>query len=67
MNGNGSLFLSNGDTYVGTFKDDKCMEREFMENGDKFIGEFDNNKKHGVGEFIWLIKINIQGKWKTIK
>ena len=53
-NGNGSLFLENGDHYEGQFKNDRYngLGVYYWNNNISWIGNFVDDKFHGVGMFI---------------
>ena len=50
----GSWTGSNGEKYVGGFKDGKYNEQgtDSLANGDKYVGEFKDSKRHGQGTYF---------------
>ena len=57
---------SNGDKYVGEYKDDKEHGQGTFtwSNGDKYVGEFKDGKKHGQGTYIKPEGRKYVGEWK---
>ena len=52
----GTFSFSNGDKYVGEFRNDKIHGQgtfTFSKSGNKYVGEFRNGKKHGQGTFYF--------------
>ena len=52
----GSFFFSDGDEYVGEFKDDmKHGQGAYIyANGDKYVGEWKDEKYHGQGTYTFV-------------
>ena len=52
----GSFFFSDGDEYVGEFKDDmKHGQGAYIyDNGDKYVGEWKDEKYHGQGTYTFV-------------
>ena len=52
----GSFFFSDGDEYVGEFKDDmKHGQGTYnFANGDKYVGEWKDEKYHGQGTYTFV-------------
>jgi hypothetical protein len=51
----GTFKFSNGDKYVGQFKDDKRHGQGTLtfSNGNKYVGEYKDNKRHGQGTYTF--------------
>jgi len=49
----GTYIYTNGDKYVGEFKDNKKHGQGTVTftNGEKYVGEFKDNKRHGHGTY----------------
>jgi hypothetical protein len=54
-NGQGTFTYSNGDKYLGEFKNGKKhgQGNYAFSNGDKYFGEWRKDKRHGKGIFTW--------------
>lgn len=55
-NGHGTQYYSNGDRYVGKWKDGKRKDKKgryYYANGDYYEGEFLDNHKHDDGFYIY--------------
>lgn len=67
-NGYGEMIYTNGDTYLGYWKDDKHEGTGTYTyfNGDKYVGNFNNNLKNGNGTFYYYkSKSRFQGVWEN--
>jgi len=55
INGQGTFTLSDGDMYVGEFKDGKRNGQGTLtfSNGNKYLGKFKNGKFNGQGTYTW--------------
>ncbi len=55
-NGKGRYILTNGDKYIGEFKNKQPNGRGayYFANGDIYKGEFKDGKRHGYGTMEWL-------------
>lgn len=53
LNGQGTCFFSNGDKYVGEFRDDKLHGNGalYLSSGDKYVGQFYNGSLNGKGTY----------------
>ena len=51
----GTMTFSNGDKYVGEFKDDEYHGQGTYTyaKGDKYVGEYKDDKPHGQGTYAW--------------
>jgi len=67
--GVGILTYSDGDKYVGEWKDgQKNGQGTYTwSNGNKYLGEFKDGKKHGQGTFTWSNGKKYEGEWKNGK
>ena len=65
----GTYTFSNGDKYVGEFKDDKFHGKGTytFANGNKYVGEWKNDKKHGKGTYTFADGRKYIGEWKNGK
>ena len=54
-NGQGTYTSSNGNKYVGEWKDQKMHGQGTFtwSNGDKYVGEYKDRKMHGQGTYTW--------------
>ena len=68
-NGQGTYTLSNGDKYVGNFKDGKYHGQGtyFYHYGPKYEGEWKDGKKHGQGTHLFCGGGKQEGEWKDGK
>ena len=68
-NGRGTATCTNGDNYVGEFKDDKIHGQGTYTyaNGDKYVGEHKDNKKHGQGTLTYANGHKYVGEFKDNK
>ena len=68
-NGQGTYTWSNGDNYIGEWKDDKRNGQDTYTspNGSKYIGELKDNKYNGQGTFAWPDGSKYIGEWKDGK
>jgi hypothetical protein len=65
-NGQGTYTWSDGNKYVGEYKDDKRHGQGTYTyaSGNKYAGEFKDNKRHGLGTNTWLDGDKYVGEWK---
>jgi hypothetical protein len=53
-NGFGKIIYSNGDVFLGFFKNGQMSHGIYVyANKDSYIGEFSSGKKHGIGIYTW--------------
>ena len=66
VNGQGTMEWSNGDKYVGEWKDGKIHGKGTMKwsNGDKYVGEWKKGEMHGEGTMEWSDGYKYTGEWK---
>ena len=66
LNGQGTYVLSNGDKYIGDFKDGAINGHGiyYYLNGDKYEGEWKNGKTNGQGIMTWINGDIYNGNWK---
>jgi hypothetical protein len=69
LNGKGTLTSSNGDKYVGEYKDGKKDGKgtETYSNGNKYVGEYRNGTMHGQGTFTFSTGSKYEGEFKYSK
>ena len=69
--GYGTYIFSNGDEYVGEWKDDTQhgqgtytwgVDSEFA--GDQYVGEYKDDKQHGQGTYTWADGTTQTGIWE---
>jgi hypothetical protein len=55
INGLGTFIYSDGDKYIGEFKDGEqhALGTYTWLNGEKYVGQFLNDKKNGQGTYTW--------------
>ncbi|MBO9638497.1 MAG: M48 family metalloprotease [Siphonobacter aquaeclarae] len=55
FDGNGTLWLSNGNIYTGDFKTGTVHGKGVLlyANGDRYMGEFRNGQRHGQGKYVY--------------
>ena len=65
----GTYNLSNGNKYVGEYKNDKANGQGTYTyaSGDKYVGEFKNSKRHGQGTFTFSNGDKYVGGYKNDK
>ena len=65
----GTYTFSNGDKYVGEFKDDKRTGQGTytFADGDKYVGDFKDSKKHGQGTYTFADGDKYVGEYKDDK
>ena len=65
----GSFFFSDGDEYVGEFKDDmKHGQGAYIyANGEKYVGGFKDSMKNGQGTYTFATGDKYVGEWKDEK
>ena len=65
----GSFFFSDGDEYVGEFKDDmKHGQGAYIyANGEKYVGGFKDGIAHGQGTYTFATGDKYVGEWKDEK
>ena len=65
----GSFFFSDGDEYVGEFKDDmKHGQGAYIyANGDKYVGEFKDDRINGQGTYTFADGEKYVGEFKDEK
>ena len=65
-NGTGTMVWSNGDQYVGGWKDSKTHGVGTMtwSNGTKYVGDWKNGKEDGIGTLTWPNGAQYVGEWK---
>ena len=65
----GSFFFSDGDEYVGEFKDDmKHGQGAYIyANGEKYVGGFKDSMKNGPGTYTFATGDKYVGEWKDEK
>ena len=65
-NGQGTYTWSNGDMYVGKWKNEKRNGKGTYtwSDGSKYVGEFKDNKFHGQGTHTWSEGVKYVGEWK---
>jgi hypothetical protein len=68
-NGFGSLSFTDGDYYVGNFKDDQRDGWGIQKHasGSRYVGEWKNDKFHGRGTYIFSSGSRYVGEWKNGK
>jgi hypothetical protein len=68
-NGKGTYAYSNGDKYVGQWKEGQMNGTGSYEfkNGDRYTGDFHVNKRDGTGIYVWANKNRYSGEWKMNK
>ncbi|KYQ89517.1 hypothetical protein DLAC_09465 [Tieghemostelium lacteum] len=66
-NGFGELQLSNGDFFLGMFKDGRREGRGRLvcKNGNHFDGDWENDQRNGSGKWITAEGITHEGQWKN--
>ena len=69
--GQGTFTWSNGDKYVGEYRDDKkhgqgtyTFGPKSEWSGDKYVGEYKDGKKNGQGTYTWADDTVEEGIWK---
>jgi len=70
MEGQGIMEWSDGNKYVGSWKDGKMHGQGTYTWGDskkKYVGKFENGIKHGAGEYTWSNGNSFKGTWKDGK
>ena len=62
----GSLYLGEGQKYVGGFRDGTRHGQgtHTFPDGKKYVGEFRDSKKHGYGTFTWPHGDKYVGEYK---
>jgi hypothetical protein len=65
----GTYIYSDGEQYVGGWKDDKKNGQGIYTypNGDKYVGEFKDSKRHGQGTYIYSDGEKYVGEYKDDK
>jgi len=68
-NGNGTLIYSEGDRYIGKFRNDRAngTGKYFFASGNSFVGEFENDRLNGRGTFYFQDGNKYVGEWKRNK
>ena len=66
MHGNGTETQSDGEKYVGEFKDGLYHGQGTYTyaNGGKYVGEFKDDNKHGQGTYTYADGAIYVGEWK---
>ena len=64
--GQGTYTFSNGDKYVGEFKDDlrNGQGTYTFSNGNKYVGEWKDGKMNGQGTYTYSNGQKYVGEWK---
>jgi len=68
-NGQGTYTFSNGDKYVGEFRDGKKNGQGtyIFSNGEKYVGEFRNDWRNGQGTYTFPNGDKYVGEWRDDK
>ena len=68
-NGKGTMTWTDGDKYVGEYKDGKTHGQGTYTwaNGNKYVGEFKDDKRHGQGTYTWANGDKYVGEYKDDK
>ena len=67
-NGNGTMTWTNGDQYIGDWKNDKKDGQGILTSkGNKYEGDWKNDKQNGSGEYTWKNGEVYNGDWKDGK
>ena len=69
QNGQGTYTFSNGDKYVGEFRDGKKNGQGtyIFSNGEKYVGEFRNDWRNGQGTYTFPNGDKYVGEWRDDK
>ena len=67
LNGEGTYIYSNGDKYVGEYKEGKKNGQGtyYTADGGKYVGEFKNDASNGQGTFYYADGGKYVGEWKN--